>query len=149
MKCKHLNITYSIMIFLSIFLTYIFYLSWNRPSTQMPAIGEIPLQRFSIDSCVFGEKEIYVRGWAFVEGNKNILNRIFAITNDGTAVEIMSSIEIRSDVSKAFNVKKTYDNSGFIARRRQLNSENNFTKNIILTSANIGGEFNAAKIICK
>lgn len=149
MKPKHLNIIYSLMVFLSLVSVYIFYLSWNRPTTQIPAISNDPLHAFSIDSCVFNENEIYVRGWAFVEGNKNILNRVFAITNDGKAVEIMNSINIRNDVSRAFNSKSDLDNSGFIARRRQLDSTKDFSKTIMLISTNLEGGYNAAKFSCK
>lgn len=137
------------MVILSLIITYSFYLSWNRPVTKMPKLSETQLHNVFIDSCVFGEKEIYVRGWAFIEGNKNILNRVFAIGKDGNPVEVMSSIEIRNDVSKAFNEKSMYDNSGFIARRRQINSDINFTKEIIVTSTNLDGGANAAKITCK
>ncbi|WP_153010172.1 hypothetical protein [Type-C symbiont of Plautia stali] len=153
-KCRmaskiNLDILFIIMIVISLIITYAFYMAWNRPHYSIPTISTEPLQTFHVDSCVFGEKDIMVKGWAFAQNNPQILNRIYAIKNDGTMVELMSSTVPRPDVSAAFNTPFTYDFSGFTASRRDHLSRSNFSHELMVVSVDNKGIGHAAKYQCQ
>lgn len=153
-KCRvsrklNLDIIFIIMLMISTSFTYAFYMAWNRPHFSLPIIDNEPLKTFHVDSCVFSEKNIMIKGWAFTHNNPQILNRIYAIKNDGSLVELMSSSVPRGDVSAAFNTPFTYDFSGFTASRRDHSSRSDFNHEVMVVSVDNKGIGHAAKYQCQ
>lgn len=146
---KNLNKIYILLIFISIAITCLFFRAWNRPSLDIPKIDSKALRNSFIDSCVYSEKDITVKGWAFTEGNPHTLNRIFAMRKNGEWTELMSSSVTRTDVSAAFKNPLTYDHSGFIATRRDGSVKDGFNHEIMIVSFDGKGIGYAAKYHCQ
>lgn len=143
------NIIFLIMIFASAGMTLLFFKSWNPSPKDISFLKEPALEKFSIDTCAFGAKDITVIGWAYVENNPKILNKVYAQLDDYQWVELMSSTVNRGDVVSAFHLPSEYARSGFKSSRRNNSSSENFTKKIMITSIDRKGIAHAAKYNCK
>lgn len=146
---RKINVVFCIMIALSVCLSYSFFKAWNRPKVAKFATHLPVLKDFHIDSCIFGKKDITVYGWAFVSGNSNILNRIYAENKSGEWIELMNSTIPRGDVSAAYKSPLIYDRSGFMATRRDNSSQKDFTREIMITSLDKQGLEYASKYKCQ
>lgn len=143
------NIVFLFLLCASAIMALLFFKSWNPPPKTMSFVNMQKLERVSIDSCIFGSKDITVIGWAYVENTRKILNKVYAQLEGDQWVELMSSTVNRSDVVSALNLPPEYAKSGFKSSRRNNSSSESFTKNIMIISIDSKGIEHAAKYNCK
>lgn len=132
----------------SALIVLLVFFTWNNSTLDKPETIVMDLENVHVDECSFDKHRIQVVGWAFTEGEPSSVNRVFAYKMNGEAVEVMSSVVMRPDVTRYFNTKISYDRAGFSASKRIFN-ESDYSGEIEVVSEDYSGVGHAKKFSCK
>ncbi len=132
----------------SALIVLLVFFTWNNSTLDKPKTLVMDLENVHVDECSFDKHRIQVVGWAFTEGEPSSVNRVFAYKMNGEAVEVMSSVVMRPDVTRYFNTKISYDRAGFSASKRIFN-ESDYSGEIEVVSEDYSGVGHAKKFSCK
>lgn len=98
-----------------------FFLSWNDYTDVVPPAFNSRPSAWYVDSCVLTKNYMVLNGWMFLDGDPSSRVKIHAKKGTKEAwVEVRYAINIRQDVSAAYNKLEVYDRSGFTATIRNL-----------------------------
>ncbi|HBM7655297.1 TPA: hypothetical protein NHV44_000442 [Enterobacter cloacae] len=132
----------------SALIVLLVFLVWNASTLNNPKRVVMDLENVHVDECSFDKHRIKVVGWAFTEGEPSSVNRVFAYKMNGEAVEVMSSVVMRPDVTRYFNKKLSYDRAGFSASKRIFNADD-YSGEIEVISEDYSGVGHAKRFSCK
>ena len=137
-------------VFLSIIVSFTFYLSWNNyRQIENPTFSR-PIDQWHIDQCTLTTKELRLSGWAINLKDSNSRVRLYVQKKHSEDyIKIHYTITPRTDVSRAYDAGNKYDKSGFIASIANIPYQGGLSKKLVITSIDKNGIISGENYECK
>lgn len=147
---KILKIGFWIGISLSAIFGVISFLSWNNFSSSTPYSYDQPIERWHVDYCSISDSSLIISGWSVNLTDSLSRIAVYVKSNDGSKyIKIRSTITLRPDVVKTYNLNNEFIKSGFEAALRNIKSKGGLSNKVLIISQGSNGVNRGSTYECK